>query len=246
MRLKDKVCVVTGSGASIGRAIALKMALEGAKVVVCDIDQAALVETEKAITDNHGSALAFMVDVTKPDQIEAMIQSVVRSWGYIDCFVANAGIVQDNQLEKMTDDQWDRVIDVNLKGVFLCARAAAKIMISQKSGCILVTSSIAGIYGNFGQTNYAASKAAVIGMVKTWGKELGRHGVRAVAVCPGLIDTAILANMPEKVIESLRHRIPLKRLGTPEEVANVFAFLASEEASYVNGVAIEVGGGLIA
>jgi 3-oxoacyl-[acyl-carrier protein] reductase len=246
LRLKGKVCVVTGSGASIGRAIAQKMALEGAKVVVCDIDQAALHETEGAIAESNGAVLAFKVDVTKSDEIEAMIESIVGSWGHIDCLVANAGIVQDNQLEKMTDDQWDRVIDVNLKGVFLCARAVSKVMIRRKSGCILVTSSIAGLYGNFGQTNYAASKAAVIGMVKTWGKELGRHGVRAVAVCPGFIDTAILASMPEKVIETMRQRIPLKRLGTPEEIANVFAFLASDEASYVNGVAIEVGGGLVA
>lgn len=245
MRLVDKVCVVTGAGAGIGKATAAKMALEGARVVLCDVDETALRNTEKEILGCGGQVKAFQVDVTQSGQIERMVKATVERWGRIDCLVANAGIVQDSQLTAMTDEQWDRVIEVNLKGVFLCARAAAKAMIQQKSGCILVTSSVSGVYGNFGQTNYAASKAAVIGMVKTWGKELGRNGIRSVAVCPGLIDTAILATVPEKVLEALKQRIPLRRLGSMEEIANVFAFLASDEASYINGVAIEVGGGLV-
>jgi 3-oxoacyl-[acyl-carrier protein] reductase len=245
MRLKDKVCVVTGSAAGIGKAIAVKMATEGARVVLCDIDEEALRKTEGEIKQLGSEVQVFQVNVTKRAEVDSMVESVVKSWGRIDCMVANAGITQDSQLLAMTDEQWNRVIAVNLTGVFICGRAAASVMIPQKSGCLLVTSSIVGLLGNFGQTNYAATKAGVIGMVKTWSKELGRKGIRSIAVCPGMIDTAILATMPEKVIESLKQKVPLGRLGTIAEVANVFAFLASDEASYINGVAIEVGGGLV-
>jgi 3-oxoacyl-[acyl-carrier protein] reductase len=144
----------------------------------------------------------------------------------------------------MTDEQFDRVIDINLKGVYNCTRAVVNQMISQQSGVILNASSIVGLYGNFGQTNYAASKFAVIGMVKTWARELGSKGIRSNAVCPGFIATSILGAMPEKVVETLEKRVPMGRLGKPEEVANTFAFLASDEASYINGAVLEVSGGL--
>jgi 3-oxoacyl-[acyl-carrier protein] reductase len=238
------VCIVTGSGAGIGKAIAVKMSAEGARVVLCDIDGSILRKTESEIKDLGGDVQAFQVDVTKRAEVETMINFVRSTWGRIDCMVANAGIIQDGQLAGMEDDKWQRVIDVNLTGVFLCARAAANVMIAQKAGCILATSSAAGLYGNFGQTNYAATKAGIIGMVKTWGKELGRKGIRSIAVCPGLIDTPLLASMPANVLDSLRQRVPLGRFGAVDEVANIFAFLASDEASYINGVAIEVGGGL--
>jgi 3-oxoacyl-[acyl-carrier protein] reductase len=165
-------------------------------------------------------------------------------WGRIDVLVNNAGIVMDAQLKKMTDEQFDKVIDINLKGVYNCSRAVVDIMIAQKSGVILTTSSIVGLYGNFGQTNYAASKFAVIGMTKTWARELGRSGIRAIAVCPGFIATPILAKMPEDVLKQMAAKVPCGRLGTPEEVANVFAFLASDEASYINGAVISVDGGM--
>jgi 3-oxoacyl-[acyl-carrier protein] reductase len=164
--------------------------------------------------------------------------------GRIDVLVNNAGITKDARLVKMTEAQFDAVIDVNLRGVFNCAQAVADTMVAQGSGVILNASSVVGIYGNFGQTNYAASKFGVIGFTKTWSRELGPKGVRVNAVAPGFIDTPILATMPEKVIAQMRDEVPLKRLGRPEEIANVYAFLASDEASYVNGAVIEVAGGL--
>lgn len=245
MRLKDKVCIVTGSAAGIGKALAGKMTSEGARVALCDIDEGALNKTAEELLEAGKEVLVFKVDVRRRSEVESMVEAVVAAWGRVDCLVANAGIIQDCQFPAMTDEQWDRVIGVNLTGVFLCGQAAAKVMIAQKSGCILVTSSVVGLYGNFGQTNYAATKAGVIGMVKTWSKELGRHGIRAIAVCPGLIETAILSSMPEKIIAELKQKVPLRRAGTVDEVANVFAFLASDEASYVSGVAIEVAGGLL-
>ena len=245
MRLKEKVCVVTGAAAGIGKAIAIKMTSEGAKVALCDVDETGLRETAAELRELGREVEFFKVDVRRRAEVESMIAAVVAAWGRVDCLVANAGIIQDCQFPSMTDEQWDRVIGVNLTGVFLCGQAAAKVMIAQKSGCILVTSSVVGLYGNFGQTNYAATKAGVIGMVKTWSKELGRNGIRAVAVCPGLIETAILSTIPEKVLEAMKEKVPLRRAGTVEEVANVFAFLASDEASYVSGVAIEVAGGLL-
>jgi 3-oxoacyl-[acyl-carrier protein] reductase len=172
-----------------------------------------------------------------------MVASVMQRWGRIDALVNNAGIVMDAQLRKMSDVAFDKVIDVNLKGTYNCARAVVDIMVEQGSGVILNASSVVGLYGNFGQTNYAASKFGVIGMAKTWARELGRKGVRANAVCPGFVETPIIGTVPEKVLEALRERVPLGRLARPEEIANVYAFLASDEASYVNGAVIEVGGG---
>jgi 3-oxoacyl-[acyl-carrier protein] reductase len=168
----------------------------------------------------------------------------MAKWGRIDCVVNNAGIVMDAQLKNMSDMQFDTVIDVNLKGVYNCTRAVVDIMIAQQSGVILTTSSIVGLYGNFGQTNYAASKFAVIGMTKTWARELGRKGIRAIAVCPGFIATPILSKMPEDVLKGMASKVPNGRLGRPEEVANVFAFLASDDASYINGAVISVDGGM--
>jgi 3-oxoacyl-[acyl-carrier protein] reductase len=172
-----------------------------------------------------------------------MVEAVMAAWGRIDTLVNNAGIVADARLQKMTDDQFDRVIDVNLKGVYNCTRAVVDIMVAQNSGCILNASSIVGLYGNFGQTNYSATKGAVIAMVKTWARELGRKGIRANAVCPGFIETPILESMPAKIVKMMEERVPLGRLGRPEEIAATYAWLASDDASYVNGAVIEVSGG---
>ena len=244
MRLRDNVAIITGGGQGIGLATALKFAAEGARVAVCDINEEAAKNAATSITRNGGQAIWFRVDVTSKDSIARMIEGVMGKWGRIDTLVNNAGIVQDAQLKKMTDDQFDRVIEVNLKGVYNCTKAVVDIMLEQQSGCILNASSIVGLYGNFGQTNYAATKFGVIGMVKTWARELGRKGIRANAICPGFIETPILKSMPEKVIKMMEEKVPLGRLGRPEEIANTYAWLASDEASYINGAVIEVSGGV--
>jgi 3-oxoacyl-[acyl-carrier protein] reductase len=244
MRLEGKVAIVTGAGSGIGEATAIKFAHEGAKVAVCDINLAACENVVKSIADAGGSAMAVHLDVTDKASVAAMVEGVMQAWGRVDTLVNNAGIVQDAQLKKMTDEQFDRVIDVNLKGVYHCTKAVVDIMLAQGTGCILNASSIVGLYGNFGQTNYAATKFGVIGMAKTWARELGRKGVRANAVCPGFIETPILKSMPEKVIKMMEDKVPLGRLGKPEDIANTYAWLASDEASYINGAVIEVSGGV--
>jgi 3-oxoacyl-[acyl-carrier protein] reductase len=244
MRLKGKVAIVTGAGSGIGEATAVKFAHEGARDAVCDINLPACEKVVKSIADAGGTAMAVHLDVTDKASVAAMVEGVMQAWGRVDTLVNNAGIVQDAQLKKMTDEQFDRVIDVNLKGVYHCTKAVVDIMLAQGTGCILNASSIVGLYGNFGQTNYAATKFGVIGMVKTWARELGRKGVRANAVCPGFIETPILKSMPEKVIRMMEDKVPLGRLGKPEDFANTYAWLASDEASYINGAVIEVSGGV--
>ena len=244
MRLQGKVSIITGAGQGIGRATALKFAKEGAKVAVCDINLESVQQTVELVESAGGEAVGFRVDVTDKDSITKMVDGVMAKWGRVDTLVNNAGIVQDAQFRKMSDDQFDRVIDVNLKGVYNCTKAVVDIMLAQNSGCILNASSIVGIYGNFGQTNYAATKFGVIGMVKTWARELGRKGIRANAICPGFVETPILASMPEKVVRMMEDRVPMGRLAKPEEIANTYAWLASDEASYINGAVIEVSGGV--
>lgn len=243
MRLKDKVAIITGSARGIGYATALKFAREGAKVVVCDLDIQEITPVVEEIRAAGGEAMGYRLDVTDPATIAAMVKAVMDRYGRIDTLVNNAGIVDDAQLRKMSEQQFDRVLDINLKGTFNCTRAVVEIMVAQNSGVILNASSVVGIYGNFGQTNYAASKFAVIGMVKTWARELGRKGIRANAVCPGFVETSILNSIPDKVMQALVDRVPLGRLAKPEEIANTYAFLASDEASYINGAVIEVSGG---
>ena len=242
-RLQDKVAIITGAAQGIGYATARKYLKEGATVVACDIDKSSIDAAAAALAP-FGEIRAVVVDVTKRDQIDAMASTVVQRHGRVDILVNNAGITIDARLQKMSDEQFDRVIDVNLKGTFNCAKAVLETMLKQGGGVILNASSVVGIYGNFGQTNYAASKFGVIGFVKTWARELGPKGIRCNAVAPGFIATHILDTIPEKVLEQLTERVPLRRLGTPDDVANVYAFLASDEASYINGAVIEVSGGL--
>ena len=243
MRLKDKVAIITGSARGIGQATALKFAAEGARVVVCDLDRKAVDEVVAQITASGCQAVGFTLNVTDKASIAAMVKGVTDKYGRVDVLVNNAGIVDDAMLRKMTDEQFDRVIDINLKGTYNCARAVVDIMIAQGAGVILNASSVVGLYGNFGQTNYAASKFGVIGMAKTWARELGRKGIRANAVCPGFVETTILKSIPQKVMQAMIDRVPLGRLAKPEEIANTYAFLASDEASYINGAVIEVSGG---
>ena len=243
MRLQDNVAIITGAGQGIGQATAVKFAKEGAKVAACDINAASVESTVALVTESGGQAIGFVVDVTDKKSIAAMVEGVMAKWGRIDTLVNNAGIVQDAQFKKMTDEQFERVIDVNLKGVYHCTKAVVDIMLEQNSGVILNASSIVGLYGNFGQTNYAATKFGVIGMMKTWARELGRKGIRANAICPGFIETPILSSIPDKVIKMMEDKVPMGRLGKPEEIANTYAWLASDEASYINGAVIEVSGG---
>jgi 3-oxoacyl-[acyl-carrier protein] reductase len=244
MRLAGKVAIITGAGRGIGYATALKFGREGATVITCDINADQAQQAARDVAEAGGEAMGFQIDVRDPDSLTTMVEQVVARYGRIDCLVNNAGIVQDSTLKNMTEEQFDSVIEINLKGVYNCTKAVVDVMLKQNSGVILNASSIVGLYGNFGQTNYAASKFGVIGMVKTWARELGRKGIRANAVCPGFVSTPILGKIPEKVLKALEERVPLGRLALPEEIANTFAFLASDEASYINGAVIEVSGGL--
>jgi len=234
MRLKNKICIVTGAAQGIGAATVRKLAAEGAIVIGCD----------RRADPVEGAAETWAVDVTDRSQVDALVAAVKAKHGRIDVLVNNAGITQDARLVKMTLQQFDAVIDVNLRGVFHCAQAVADTMVAQGSGVILNASSVVGLYGNFGQTNYAASKFGVIGFTKTWSRELGPKGIRVNAVAPGFVETPILATVPDKVLEQMRAQVPLGRLARAEEIANVYAFLASDEASYINGAVIEVSGGM--
>lgn len=245
MRLKDKVSIITGAANGIGKATALKFGQEGAKVVVCDLKQNEVDAVVNEIKAAGGQAMGAVVNVTSDADIKAAVDAVMKAWGRVDVLVNNAGITMDSTMKKMTEEQWDRVIDINLKGVWRCTKAVTDIMLAQNSGVILTTSSVVGLYGNFGQTNYAATKFGVIGMTKTWAKELGKNNIRAVAVCPGFIGTEMVRAMPEEVIKKIESGIPLRRLGKPEEMASTFAFLASDEAGYITGVAIEASGGVV-
>ncbi|MEK0418505.1 MAG: hypothetical protein RI949_2511, partial [Pseudomonadota bacterium] len=234
MRLQDKICIVTGGAQGIGAATVAKFAAEGAIVVACD----------RRVQEVPGAALSLAVDVTDRGQVDAMVATVKSRFGRIDVLVNNAGITKDARLQKMTLEQFDAVIDVNLRGVFHCSQAVVDTLIEQGCGVILNASSVVGIYGNFGQTNYAATKFGVIGFTKTWSRELGPKGIRVNAVAPGFVQTPILSTVPDKVLEQMRAQVPLRRLGQPEEIANVYAFLASDEASYINGAVLEVSGGM--
>jgi 3-oxoacyl-[acyl-carrier protein] reductase len=244
MRLRDKICVITGAAQGIGLATALKFAAEGATVALCDVRIAGVDSAVAACRALRATAEGYVVDVTDRDTVNTMVGAVTARFGRIDVLVNNAGITKDARLVKMTLDQFDAVIDVNLRGVFHVSQAVADGMVERGRGVILNASSVVGIYGNFGQTNYAASKFGVIGFTKTWSRELGPKGIRVNAVAPGFVETPILATMPDKVLAHMRDQVPLKRLGHPDEIANVYAFLASDEASYVNGAVIEVSGGM--
>ncbi len=243
-RLSNKVSIITGAAQGIGLATALKFAREGAIVIICDIKQAGVDEAVAQCQALGATAEGFVMDVTQRATVDNVVTQVEAKFGRIDVLVNNAGITQDARLQKMTLEQFDRVVDVNLRGVFNCAQAVADIMVAQGSGVILNASSVVGLYGNFGQTNYAATKFGVIGFTKTWSRELGPKGVRTNAVAPGFIATPMVAAMPEKILQDLSAKVAMRRLGKPEEIANVYAFLASDEASYVNGEVIEVSGGI--
>jgi len=239
-RLKDKIAIITGSAKGIGFATAQRFAEEGAIVIVADMN----LEAVKGAAAQIPNAEAYAMNVTDRASIQAVVDQVIKKHGRIDVLINNAGITQDARLVKMTEAQFDSVIDVNLKGVFNCTQLIVPHMLEAKSGAIVNASSVVGIYGNFGQTNYSATKFGVIGFTKTWARELGSKGIRVNAVCPGFIATEMVKAMPENILQDIERRSWLGRLGTPEEIANVYLFLASNEASYVNGVALEASGGI--
>lgn len=251
MRLKDKVTLITGGAAGIGKATALKFAAEGAQVVICDLNE----EAGQATAAELGPQAAFYkVNVADRAAVQEWVDAVVARYGRIDVLVNNAGIVRDNQLVRFKDGQlvkqmpeadFDLVIAINLKGVFNCTQAVTPVMIRQGGGVILSASSVVGLDGNFGQTNYVATKAGVIGMTKVWARELGKFGIRANAVAPGFTATEILSAMPEKVIDGMVAKTPLGRMGKPEDIANAYCFLASDEASFISGAVLRVDGGLV-
>jgi len=247
MRLKDRVAVITGGSNGIGRATVERFKQEGARVAVWDVVES--VETEK-----DAQLLFQKIDVTDPNAVENAAAEVVKQWGKIDILINNAGILRDAQLaaykdgelkSRMRIEDFDEVIRVNLRGVFICTRAVAPIMIQQRYGRIISASSVVGIYGNFGQTNYVAAKAGVIGMTRVWARELGRHNITVNAVAPGFIQTDMISNLPEKVLENMLAKTPLRRLGKPEDVANVFLFLAEPDSSFISGAVLSVDGGLV-
>jgi 3-oxoacyl-[acyl-carrier protein] reductase len=239
-RLKDKVAIITGAAKGIGFSTAQRFAQEGAIVILTDVN----LESVKAAAAQIRNAEAYAMNVTDRASIQAAVDQVMQKHGCIDILINNAGITQDARLVKMTEAQFDVVIDVNLKGVFNCTQLIVPHMLEAKSGAIVNASSVVGIYGNFGQTNYSATKFGVIGFTKTWARELGPKGIRVNAICPGFVATEMVKAMPENILQDIERRSWLGRLGTPEEIANVYLFLASHEASFVNGVALEVSGGI--
>ncbi len=238
------MAIITGAARGIGRATALLFASEGAKVALADIDIDGAKKVEEEIKASGGEALALYVDVRELGSAKEMAKSVVDTFGKIDILVNNAGIIRDKTLLKMEEEEFQQVIDVNLKGVFNCTKAVVPYMVERGCGVILNASSVVALYGNFGQTNYVASKSAVIGMTKVWARELGPKGIRVNAVAPGFIETDMTKNLPQEVKRAVIEKTPLRRMGTPEEVAKVYLFLASDDASFINGAVISVDGGL--
>ena len=243
-RAQDKVVIITGGASGIGRVSALRFAAEGATVIIWDIDAAKAEATRGEIEAQGGRAVVAVVNTTQPEQVAAAAQAAHAEFGRIDVLINNAGITRDASLRKMTLAQWQQVIDVNLTGVFVCAQAVAPYMEAQRSGRIINTSSVVGLYGNYGQSNYAATKAGLIGLTKTLARELGKYNITVNAVAPGFMMTDMLATIPEKVLEALKARTPLGRLGKPEDIAAAYLFLASDEAGYVSGTVLSVDGAI--
>jgi 3-oxoacyl-[acyl-carrier protein] reductase len=249
-----KIVVITGAAAGIGRATALRFARSGANIAGWDVSDKAATAFETDISAAGGQPLFQVVNVADPAAVDVAVGEVVQKWGGIDVLINNAGIVRDAQLVKkngagpmknMLEESWDAVIDVNLKGVFLVTRAVVPHMIRRGGGVILSAASVVALNGNFGQTNYVASKAGVIGMTRTWARELGKYNIRVNAVAPGFIATDMLKSMPPDILDNMVSHTPVGRVGTPEDVANAYFWLASDQASFVHGTILSVDGGVV-
>jgi 3-oxoacyl-[acyl-carrier protein] reductase len=245
MRLKNQVAIITGGASGLGREACLLFAEEGAMVAVADVNEQQGKDLVQHIAQKGGQSFFVHVDVGDSQSAEQMAQLVQQNFGKIDILINNAGITRDAMITKMTKEQWDQVIRINLSGVFHCTHAVVPYMRANGYGRIISTSSIVGVHGNIGQTNYAAAKAGIIAMTKTWAKELGPKGITANAVAPGFIQTPMTGQVPEKILQMVQEKVPLKRLGEPKDIANAYLFLASEESSYINGCVLAVDGGLV-
>jgi len=244
-RLQDKIAVVTGGARGIGKATAEKFAAEGATVIIADFDDQIGLITANEISATGGKVDFVKVDVSDSKSVGNLFGMIEQNYGRVDILVNNAGILMDSTLKKMDEDKFDKVIDVNLKGVYLCTQAAVALMDPEKGGVILNASSVVAHTGNFGQTNYVATKAGVIGMTKVWARELGRKNIRVNAVAPGFIKTDMTVGIPDKVMDMMLQRVPLGRMGEGTEVADAYCFLASDEASYITGTTLNVDGGTV-
>lgn len=245
-KLEGKVAVVTGASRGIGRAIALKLADEGAKVVVnYSGSQAKAEEVVGIIQENGGEAIALQASVSKTEEVTALMDAAVKTFGSLDILVNNAGITRDNLLMRMKEDEWDDVLDTNLKGVFLCTKAVTRQMMKQRAGRIINISSIVGVAGNAGQANYVAAKAGVIGLTKTTAKELASRNILVNAIAPGFIETEMTEQLPEDIKQGMLTQIPLAKLGQPEDIAKAVAFLASQDANYMTGQTLHIDGGMV-
>ncbi len=254
IQLTKRVAVITGGANGIGRATALLFAEAGAAVAIWDMAEQTGQALAAEIAERGGSAAFYRVNVASAAEVEAAAAAVLGRFGRIDILINNAGITRDSQLIKIKDGEvigkmgeaeFDAVLNVNLKGVFTCTQAIAPVMVRQSYGRIVSAASVVALYGNFGQTNYVATKAAVIGMTKVWARELGKRGITANAVAPGFIATDMTRNMPDKVLAAMVERTPVARMGEPRDIANAYLFLASEEASFINGTVLSVDGGLV-
>jgi 3-oxoacyl-[acyl-carrier protein] reductase len=243
--LRDRTAIITGGSRGIGRETALRFTDRGANIVLADVSKEEGDCVVAEIEEQGGSALFVETDVTDVDATHALVEAAVDAYGGVDILVNNAGITSDATLKKMSEEAFDRVVDVNLKGVFNCTKAALPHITESEGGRVLNAASVVGLYGNFGQTNYVATKSGVIGMTKTWARELGRYGVTVNAVAPGFIQTPMVDTVPQKVLDTLESRTPLGRLGTTGDIANAYCFLASDEASFITGTVLSVDGGLV-
>lgn len=245
MRFKDKVAIVTGGASGIGKEVSKIYSFEGAKTVIFDVDEVSIKNFERQIKDKGFYLEGYKVDVSNFEEVSKITNQVYEKFGKIDILINNAGITRDNFLTKMSIDDWNKVISINLTGTFNCTKAVIPFMYEKESGVIINVSSVVAIYGNIGQSNYIASKAGVIGLTKGWAKEFGKKGIRVNAVAPGFIKTPMTDKVPEKVIEIMISKTPLGRMGEAQEVAKSIAFLSSDDASFITGVILNVDGGLI-
>jgi 3-oxoacyl-[acyl-carrier protein] reductase len=245
LRLRDKVAIITGAANGIGFAAAEAFGREGAKVAVADYNEEQGLASVSVLKEKGYEASFFQVNVADRSSVDEMVSAVLAGYGRIDILINNAGITKDGMLSKLSVEDFQRVIEVNLTGVFHCSQAVLPTMVEQGKGKIINTSSVSGVYGNVGQTNYAATKAGVVGMTKTWAKELGRKGINVNAVAPGFIETGMTAKVPEKILDQMKSMVPLGRLGLPEDIANAYLFLASDESNYINGTVLHVDGGIM-
>ncbi|MBP2636709.1 MAG: fabG 4 [Firmicutes bacterium] len=239
--LKNKVVIITGAASGIGKATALRFAEEGANIVVADFADGTATVNE--VLDKGVQAIYVKLNVTDPESVQAMVAKTIDTFSKVDVLINNAGITKDAMMKKLTKEAWDDVVNVNLTGVFNCTAAVLPHMLEQKSGVVLTTSSVVGLFGNLGQTNYAATKWGVIGMTKSWAKEMAKNGLRFNCVAPGFIATEMVKKIPEQVLnEKILIKVPAGRLGEPEEIAAAFAFLASDDAKFINGTVLSVDG----